>query len=210
MIDKASDSDCRRLSKAVERVFCEEFLAGGKNPFKVQVISPLRIKTLASANELNVVLQRIANPGISANDEIKVGNVIFRKGDKVMQVSNNYDKGVYNGDEGIIKLVSNEQKKLLVDYQGHEVEYSKIEFDQLKHSYCITVHKSQGRECPVVIMVVTNFHSTMLIRNLFYTGVTRAKQRMIIIGDEEAVKYAIRNTKGTERFSALCERLRGE
>lgn len=208
VIDKASDGDCRRLSKAVERVFCEEFIANGKDPFKVQVISPLRAKTLASANELNVVLQRIANPGISVNDEINIGNTIFRKGDKVMQVSNNYDKGVYNGDEGIIKLVSKEQKKLLVDYQGHEVEYSKIEFDQLKHSYCITVHKAQGRECPIVIMVVTNFHSAMLIRNLFYTGVTRAKQRMIIIGDEEAVKYAIRNTKGTERFSALCERLK--
>lgn len=208
--DKASDKDCARLSRATERVFCEEFLAGGKDPYRVQVISPLRTKTRASVDELNPLLQRIANPEVSEKEQIQHGKVIFRKGDKVMQVSNNYDKGVYNGDAGIIKLVSVEQKKLLVDFQGHEVEYLQIEFDQLKHSFATTVHKVQGQEYPVVIMVITNFHSMMLLRNLFYTGVTRAKQRMIIIGDEDAVRYAIRNTKGTKRLSALCDRLRDD
>ena len=206
--DKASDKDCARLSRATERVFCEEFLAGGKDPYRVQVISPLRTKTRASVDELNPLLQRIANPEVSEKEQIQHGKVIFRKGDKVMQVSNNYDKGVYNGDAGVIKLVSVEQKKLLVDFQGHEVEYLQMEFDQLKHSFATTVHKVQGQEYPVVIMVITNFHSMMLLRNLFYTGVTRAKQRMIIIGDEDAVRYAIRNTKGTKRLSALCDRLR--
>ena len=75
-------------------------------------------------------------------------------------------------------------------------------------AYCNTVHKAQGQEFPIVIMVMTGFHSMMLLRNLFYTGVTRAKQRLIVIGDEEAVKYAIRNTKGNKRLSALCGRLR--
>ena len=143
--DKASDKDCVRLSRATERVFCEEFLAGGKDPYRIQVISPLRIKTKASVDELNHLLQRIANPEVSENEQIHYGKVIFRKGDKVMQVSNNYDKGVYNGDAGVIKLVSTGQKKLLVDFQGHEVEYRQAEFDQLKHSFATTVHKVQGQ-----------------------------------------------------------------
>ncbi len=208
VVDKASDKDCARLSRATERVFCEEYLAGGKDPYRIQVISPVRYRTKASVDELNPLLQRIANPEVSEKEQIQFGKIIFRKGDKVMQVSNNYDKGVYNGDAGIIKLVSADKKKLLVDFQGHEVEYAYREFDQLKHSFATTVHKVQGQEYPVVIMVITNFHSMMLLRNLFYTGVTRAKQRMVIIGDEDAVRYAIRNTKGTKRLSALCERLK--
>ena len=95
-----------------------------------------------------------------------------------------------------------------MDFQGLLVDYYENEFDQLKHAFATTVHKVQGGEYPVVIMVVTNYHSMMLLRNLLYTGVTRAKQRMILIGDEDAIKYAIRNTKGTKRLSALLQRLR--
>jgi len=124
-----------------------------------------------------------------------------------MQVFNNYDKGVYNGDVGIITEVSLEKKKLRVDFQGLTVEYVDGEFDQLKHAFATTVHKVQGSQFPVVIMVVTNFHSMMLLRNLLYTGVTRAQQRLIIVGDEDAVKYAIRNTKDHARLSALAEKL---
>ena len=206
--DKGSDKDCKRLRAVTERVFCEEFLSGGKDLFKIQVLSPLRSKTQASVDELNIVLQKIANPKISENEEIKFGRAIFRKGDKVMQSCNDYDKGVFNGDIGIIKLVSAEKKILQVDFQGNLVEYSGHEIEQLKHAFATTVHKAQGQEFPIVIMVMTGFHSMMLLRNLFYTGVTRAKQRLIVIGDEEAVKYAIRNTKGNKRLSALCGRLR--
>lgn len=206
--DKAVDKDCKRLRAVTERVYNEEFLAGGKDPYRVQVISPLRSKTEASVDELNVSLQRIANPQISETEQLTYGKVIFRKGDKVMQVSNNYDKGVFNGDNGIITLVSVRKKRLQVDFQGLKVEYTEGEFEQLKHAFATTVHKAQGQEFPVVIMVVTNFHSMMLLRNLFYTGVTRAKQRIILIGDEEAVRYAIRNKKGTKRLSALCLKLK--
>ena len=206
--DKASDKDCRRLKAVTERVFGEEFLAGGKDPYRVQVISPLRMKTLASVDELNIALQKIANPEISDTEQIQHGKVFFRIGDKVMQVSNNYDKGVYNGDVGVIKLVSAKKKKLQVDFQGLLVDYYENEFDQLKHAFATTVHKVQGGEYPVVIMVITNYHSMMLLRNLLYTGVTRAKQRMILIGDEDAIKFAIRNTKGTKRLSALLQRLK--
>lgn len=206
--DKTSDKDCKRLRAVAERVYNEEFLAGGKDPYRIQVISPLRSKTEASVDELNISLQRIANPELSESDQISFGKVIFRKGDKVMQVSNNYDKGVFNGDTGIITLVSVRKKRLQVDFQGLKVEYTESEFDQLKHAFATTVHKAQGSEFPVVIMIVTNFHSMMLLRNLFYTGVTRAKQRIILIGDEEAVRYAIRNTKGTKRLSALCLKMK--
>lgn len=208
--DKPTDKDCRRLRAVTERVYNEEFLTGGKDPYHVQVISPLRSKTEASVDELNVSLQRIANPEISEEDQLTVGKVIFRKGDRVMQVSNNYDKGVFNGDTGVISLVSKAKKRLQVDYQGLKVEYSESEFEQLKHAFATTVHKAQGQEFPVVIMVVTNFHAMMLLRNLFYTGVTRAKQRIILIGDEDAVRYAIRNTRGTKRLSALCQKLKNE
>lgn len=206
--DKSTDKDCKRLRAVTERVYNEEFLAGGKDLNRVQVISPLRSKTEVSVDELNVVLQRIANPAISEAEQITHGKIIFRKGDKVMQVSNNYDKGVFNGDTGIISLVSVQKKRIQVDYQGVKVEYSESEFDQLKHAFAATVHKVQGSEFPVVIMVVTNFHSMMLLRNLFYTGVTRAKQRIILIGDSDAVRYAIRNTKGAKRLSALCIKLK--
>ena len=112
-----------------------------------------------------------------------------------MQVSNNYDKGVYNGDVGLITEVSVIKRKLRVDFQGVIVDYSDSEFDQLKHAFATTVHKVQGSQFPVVIMVVTNYHSMMLLRNLLYTGVTRAQQRLIIVGDADAVRFAIRNTK---------------
>jgi len=171
------------------------------------VISPVRSKTLASVDELNVCLQAIANPFISDADQIELNRVVFRKGDKVMQINNNYDKGVYNGDVGIITEVSTEKKKLRVDFQGLIIDYFDNEFDQLKHAFVTTVHKVQGNQFPIVIMVVTNFHSMMLLRNLLYTGVTRAQQRLIIVGDRDAVKFAIRNSKNNARLSALADKL---
>ncbi len=206
--DKGTDKDCKRLRAVTERVFCEEYLSGGKDLFKIQVLSPLRSKTQASVDELNIVLQKIANPEISEEEQIRFGRAIFRKGDKVMQSCNNYEKGVFNGDIGVIKIVSADKKMMLVDFQGNLVEYAGHEIDQLKHAFATTVHKAQGQEYPIVIMVITGFHSMMLLRNLFYTGVTRAKQRLIVVGDEEAIKYAIRNNKGNKRLSALCGRLR--
>ncbi len=206
--DKSSDRECNRIKAVTERLFCEEFLAGGKDPYKVQVISPLRSKTQASVDELNIALQKIANPLISENEQLLYGKVVFRRGDKVMQVSNNYDKGVYNGDVGIIKEVSVTKKKIQVEFQDLWVEYYESEFEQLKHAFATTVHKVQGSEYPIVIMVVTNYHSMMLLRNLLYTGVTRAKQRLIIVGDEDAVRFAIRNTKNVKRLSALALRLK--
>lgn len=214
--DRAGDKGCRRLKSELERVYCEEFLAAGKDPNKVQVLSPVRSKTEASVEALNTVLQRIANPEVSKDDQIKSGKVIFRKGDKVMQTSNNYEKGVFNGDVGIIRLVSVSQKRIQVDFEGLLVDYTELEFEQLQHAFATTVHKAQGEEFPVVIMAMTTFHSMMLLRNLFYTGVTRSRQRLVIVGDMEAIKLAIRTTeqsdgrKNRKRLTYLCFRLKEE
>ena len=116
-------------------------------------------------------------------------------------------KNIFNGDMGVIKLVSAKSGKLLVDFDGTIVEYQQREFDQLKHCFAVTIHKSQGGEYPIVIIPITGYHSTMLMRNLLYTGVTRAKQKLILIGDKNALAYAIQNNQGTKRNSALLERL---
>ena len=125
-----------------------------------------------------------------------------------MQVSNNYDKNIFNGDKGVVKMVLGKTGRVLVDYDGIPVEYGKKEFDQLKHSFAITVHKSQGDQFPVVIIPITNYHSVLLNRNLLYTAMTRAKHKLIFVGDREALEYAIRNLQGLKRNTALCERLK--
>ena len=125
-----------------------------------------------------------------------------------MQASNNYDKNIFNSDKGVVKMVSGETGKELVDYDGIPVEYGKKEFDQLKHSFAIIVHKSQGDQFPVVIIPITNYHSVLLNRNLLYTAMTRAKHKLIFVGDREVLEYAIRNLQGLKRNTALCERLK--
>jgi len=107
-------------------------------------------------------------------------------------------------------MVSDKIGKLLVDFDGTLVEYSRKEFDQLKHSFATTVHKAQGEEFPIVIIPITNYHSVLLTRNLLYTAMTRAKQKLIFVGDRDALAYAIRNTQGIKRNTALCERLTKE
>lgn len=119
-----------------------------------------------------------------------------------------YKANVYNGDKGIVKMVSDKTGRVLVDYDGTPVEYTKREFDQLKHSFAITVHKSQGDQFPIVIIPITNYHSVLLTQNLLYTAMTRARQKLIFVGDRDALEYAIRNTQGSKRNTALCDRLK--
>ena len=140
-------------------------------------------------------------------DELRCGTIRFRRNDRVMQISNNYEKTVFNGDMGVIVQASEKAGKLLVDFNGTLVEYKRAELEQLKHCYAITIHKSQGAEYPVVIIPITGYHSTMLMRNLLYTGVTRARQKLILIGDKNALAYAIQNTQGLKRNTALLEEL---
>ena len=206
--DSSGDKTCRRLMKMLLKVYYEEYAACGRKAEKIQVLSPMRIKTLVSVDQINPELQDLVNALIDEEDEVRVGSHRFRKNDRVMQVSNNYDKNVYNGDKGIVKMVSDKSGRVLVDYDGTPVEYTKREFDQLKHSFAITVHKSQGDQFPIVIIPITNYHSVLLTQNLLYTAMTRARQKLIFVGDRDALEYAIRNTQGLKRNTALCDRLK--
>jgi exodeoxyribonuclease V alpha subunit len=157
-------------------------------------------------HSLNDCLQHILNSG--HKPQFKVGDRSFKAGDRVMQISNNYDKNVFNGDMGRIGSIDSKEKVFSVYYGSSKVvNYEFTEVDQLTLAYAITIHKSQGSEFPVVIMPMLNQHYMMLQRNLLYTGMTRAKKLLILIGGSKAIGMAVRNTRLEPRFSQLTERL---
>ena len=127
-----------------------------------------------------------------------------------MQYKNNYEKEIYNGDVGLIKHINVKDGEMVVVIDGEEVTFFKDELDELQLAYATTIHKSQGSEYDTVIVPLTKQHRVMLQRNLIYTAVTRAKKKVILIGDEGALRYAIRNERINSRFSKLKDRIRGE
>ena len=159
-------------------------------------------------------LQKVLNPGtdrVTAHGTeepyLKRGGYIFRTRDKVMQIRNNYDKEIFNGDIGVVKSVDMEDRCLTVCFDGRDVEYDVSELDELVLAYAATIHKSQGSEYPVVVMPVLMNHYIMLQRNLIYTGITRAKKVLVITGSRKALQYAVRNVTMTKRNTLLCQRL---
>jgi exodeoxyribonuclease V alpha subunit len=171
---------------------------------KIQVISPM-YRGLCGVDNLNMELQSRLN---SHRDGIKVGNREFRVRDKVMQVRNNYDKEIFNGDIGIILSVDKQRFRLLVDFDGREVVFEKDDLNDITHAYAISVHKSQGSEYQAVVMPLLTQHYIMLQRNLFYTALTRAKKLSVIVGSYKALYIAIKNDKPVKRNGLLKERLR--
>lgn len=170
----------------------------------IQVLSPMK-KSSNGVQNLNKMLQQAINP----TGEVFRYNSNFRKGDKVMQMKNDYDKDVFNGDMGFITTVDNDDDELYVDFGKKElVEYSKKDIEELSLAYACTIHKSQGSEYKVVVMPFSMQFYIMLQRNLLYTGVTRAKKVCVLIGDEKAVSMAIRNGNTAKRCTMLKERLR--
>ena len=150
----------------------------GISPREIQVLTPMQRGTAGAAN-LNLLLQEAVNPG---EDGLRRGGMQVRRNDKVMQIRNNYDKEVFNGDVGFVQAVDLEDRNLSVNFDGRTVEYDITELDELVLAYATTVHKSQGSEYPVVVMPVVTSHYVMLQRNLIYTGVTRAKRGMVMVG----------------------------
>ncbi|MCY4106769.1 MAG: ATP-dependent RecD-like DNA helicase [Chloroflexi bacterium] len=173
----------------------------------VQVMAPMR-EGLAGVRNLNRLLQQRLNPPGPA--EVKIGMTIFRVRDRLMQTRNNYDKEVYNGDIGFIQAVDPETRHLVVRFDQRDIEYKPDEVDQLTPAYCITIHKSQGSEYPVVVMAFLMQHYVMLQRNLLYTAITRAREKVIIVGNRAALARAVKNNRVVERYSGLLSRLRGE
>lgn len=169
----------------------------------IQVLTPMKKGDLGTDN-INKTLQSSLNHNTYM---LKHGATEYRLGDKVMQVKNNYDKDVFNGDIGIISNVNAIDKTLTVNFDGKNINYDILELDELVLSYAITVHKSQGGEFPIVVMPFTFKHFVMLKRNLLYTGITRARKAVILIGEKEAIKYAVKNNDAQARNTRLAERL---
>lgn len=169
----------------------------------VQVLSPMH-RFLCGVENLNLMLQEQLNPKKNQN-ELKYSSQTFRVGDKVMHIRNNYQKNVFNGDIGFIQDINNE--KLTVDYFDHIVTYEKNELNELTLAYASSVHKSQGSEYKVVIIPLSTSHYIMLQRNLLYTAITRAKQKVIIIGSKKALMTAIQSNRTQKRYTLLAERL---
>jgi exodeoxyribonuclease V alpha subunit len=135
-----------------------------------------------------------------------MGSLLFREGDKVIQTRNNYDKDVFNGDLGIIQKVDNLNGVLEIDFEGRMVRYERMEVTDLQPAYAISVHKSQGSEYPVVIFPLLKQHFMMLQRNLVYTGLTRAKKKVVFVGDPAAYAMAVRNNKTLSRETDLIRK----
>ena len=173
---------------------------------EVQVIAPM-YRGPIGVHALNEALQLSLN-GDKRVAERQLGGRLFRAGDKVMQTRNNYDKEVFNGDIGRIAGIDFDDQSLEVVFDGRYVYYEFSESDELIHAYCISTHRSQGSEYPVVVMPLMTQHYMMLQRNLLYTAVTRAKKMVVLVGSRRAVHMAVQNNKVAERYSGLLNRLR--
>lgn len=169
----------------------------------IQVLTPMQRGVVGAAN-LNMALQQALNHNTAA---LVRGGYTYKEGDRVMQLRNNYDKDVYNGDLGYVRSVDMEERTLTVDFDGQTVEYEASELDELTLAYATTIHKSQGSEYPIVVMPVLMTHYVMLQRNLIYTGITRAKKICVLVGQTKALAYAIHNMKVLKRNTRLKERL---
>jgi exodeoxyribonuclease V alpha subunit len=170
----------------------------------IQVLSPMQ-KGETGASSLNALLQEALNPG---KVSLRRGGAEYRLGDKVMQIKNNYDKEVFNGDIGLITAVDAEEGELTALFDGAPVVYDASELDELTLAYAATIHKAQGSEYPIVVMPFTMQHYVMLQRNLLYTGVTRAKKALVLVGARKAIACAVGNNTVARRNTGLAQRMR--
>jgi len=200
---QAEDPD--RAVETLRSLVCEHI--PGKFGFDriddIQVLSPMQRGTLGCRN-LNDVLQKALNPSGPAVERF---GWTFRVGDKVMQMVNDYDKDVFNGDIGRVAVINEVEQELTVSFDGRLVKYDLRELDELHLSYATTVHKSQGSEYPVVVMPIHTQHYVMLQRNLLYTGVTRGRKLVVLVGTKKALAIAVRNMDARRRVTMLRERL---
>jgi exodeoxyribonuclease V alpha subunit len=177
----------------------------GLEPMKdIQVLCPMHKGTVGTEN-LNRELQKSLNP--SKNEIIK-GDRHFRINDKVMQIRNNYEKEVFNGDIGLIAKIDEEDRELVVFFDDRSVNYDFTELDEIEHAYAITVHKSQGSEYPAVVLPLLPQHHLLLKRNLVYTAVTRGKKLVVVVGSKKALATGVKNDSMAKRYTFLSERLK--
>jgi exodeoxyribonuclease V alpha subunit len=177
------------------------------DPMKdIQALSPMN-RGLLGIRELNLHLQSLLNPSKADAPFVEKFGWQFREGDRVIQTENDYQKEVFNGDIGAIKTIDPIEREITIDYEGREVIYDFGEMDQVSLGYAITIHKAQGSEFPVVVMPLAMQQYLLLQRNLIYTGLTRGKKLVVIIGQKKALATALRNNSATRRFGGLLARL---
>lgn len=179
---------------------------------KVQIMAPMYASIIGIDN-LNKELQNIFNESEEFKREIKVGDIIFRENDKVLQLTNMPEENVYNGDIGVIKYIKDakqsksKKNEIYIDFDGNIVKYLPKDFNKIKHGYVISIHKSQGSEFDTVILILSKIYSRMLYKKLIYTAVTRAKRKLIILGELEALKLGVNNDNEQLRKTSLKEKL---
>jgi exodeoxyribonuclease V alpha subunit len=174
----------------------------------VQVLCPMH-RGLLGVREMNQFLQKLLNPARADEPAVEKFGQLFRVRDKVLQTENNYDKEVFNGDIGQITRIDPVERELAVNYDGREVIYEFGELDEISLAYAITIHKSQGSEFPAIVIPIATQQYLMLQRNLIYTGITRGKKLVLLIGQKKALSMAIRNNQSARRFTGLPARLEG-
>ncbi len=199
---------------------CSERLPNkyGCNPFDIQVLSASK-KGINGVHNLNIGLQNLLNPPEEGKKEKQYGDTLFRVGDKVMQTKNNYDipwtaadgsvgNGIFNGDVGVVENIDDTVGTLAVVYDEDKyVVYDSKELDEIDLAYCVTVHKSQGSEFPVVVMPLYDVPYMLINRNLFYTGITRARDLVVLVGREDIMRKMVDNNRENRRYSGLRDRL---
>lgn len=208
-----SEEDAEEAARLVVELCCERLPNYG--PFDplldLQVLTPMR-KTAAGVERLNLLLQKALNPPAPKKPEVMAKGTVYRLGDKVMQIRNNYQKEVFNGDIGLVTAIDREEGELVVTFRDsllpRAICYDFNELDELALSYAVSVHKSQGSEYPVIIMPVLTQHYLLLQRNLLYTGITRARKLAVLVGSKKALAIAVRNNKAEERYTSLSKRIK--
>ena len=201
--------DSKYIKEMIKKI-CLMSKTKGLNEEDIQILAPM-YKGENGIDNLNILLQDLFNPKSSKKEELRYGEVTYREGDKVLQLQNNPDNNVFNGDIGYIRKISKKNSRnkdlVLIDFEGVKVEYSKEELNQIKHAYAITIHKSQGSEFPHVILPISHSYYKMLYNKLIYTGVSRAKKSLVIIGEEKSFAMAVNNDYATNRKTMLKEKL---
>lgn len=200
-----------QIKEVVEKVV-KNALKKGFSAKDLQVLAPM-YKGTAGINELNSLLQQILNPGSPNKRELRFGDVVYRTGDKILQLVNQPEQNIFNGDMGEITSIfyakENTEKEdmIVVSFEGNEITFVKKDFVQFTHAYCCSIHKSQGSEFPIVILPVVRSYYRMLRKNLLYTAITRSKKYLILCGELEALEWGVRNKDSAERQTSLRMRL---
>ena len=177
-----------------------EALDKGYSIFDIQILAPMYRGTLGIDN-LNYFLQKAFNPDDGYKRSIKFGSKIFREGDKILQLKNQPDDFVYNGDIGILEEIWDDQ--VIVNFDGNFVEYERSDLMNITHAYCMSVHKAQGSEYPIVILLAVSNYGQMLSKRLYYTAISRSSKSLVLVGDMDAFEKAALNDYETKRNTYL-------